>query len=232
MNSVLDAIQAWSERSHRRVWMEAATSSTNEIAKSISGYEAYATAHQTAGRGRFERSWTDVGQGQLLISFRKETKKSPSPFLAPRVGLSLAKAAAGTWPSNDWSLKVPNDLFLGNNKVAGLLLEAIQQGPNTLIIVGLGMNISAKPSLPLAGALNEHFPANVMPISSVCDFLDRFYLELNIAFDQLDSGLSASELSFLEVLVQKNPVTPRVQTIQADGTLVYQGGQTKKWMDL
>jgi BirA family biotin operon repressor/biotin-[acetyl-CoA-carboxylase] ligase len=173
-----------------------------------------------------------VGQGQLLISFRIEAKKTPSPFLAPQLGLSLAKAASATWQSTDWSLKVPNDLFLGNTKVAGLLVEAIQQGPNTLVIVGLGMNISAKPAVALAGALTDHLSSARVPLASVCDFLERFQLELNIAFAQTEDGLSATDLHFLEFFVQKNPVTPRVKTILVDGTLVYDDGQTKKWMDL
>ena len=67
------------------------------------------------------------------------------PTLSPLVGLALYKACSGTWPFLNWNLKAPNDLYISNKKVAGLLIETVTQGDDIRLLVGLGLNVLATP---------------------------------------------------------------------------------------
>ena len=103
--------------------------STNDLAKDQAFEETealslYVTDHQTKGRGRGVKTWTDDEEGTaLLSSWSFLLLKAPQPVLAPTLGLALFKAAQSTWLGLPWSLKAPNDLYLGDKKIAGLTNE-------------------------------------------------------------------------------------------------------------
>jgi BirA family biotin operon repressor/biotin-[acetyl-CoA-carboxylase] ligase len=98
---------------------------------------------QTAGRGRLGRSWQAPAGTSLLASILLEA--GPSPFVAvARVALAAADASrelAGV----DAALKWPNDLMVGDRKLAGLLAESDSASP--VVVVGIGCNV-AWPAVP------------------------------------------------------------------------------------
>lgn len=101
---------------------------------------------QVAGRGRQGRTWFD-GSGNFMGSTVVHcAPRDPSPAtLALVAGVGAYEAVAGILadPSR-LRLKWPNDLMLGDAKLAGILLE--REG-NT-IVVGMGINLVAAPDLP------------------------------------------------------------------------------------
>jgi biotin-[acetyl-CoA-carboxylase] ligase BirA-like protein len=104
--------------------------------------------HQTAGQGREGRKWLDnPGGHSLLASFRIPLTKPPPPAFSLRVGLLLQKCSRNAWPELDFNLKLPNDLLIGKDKVAGLLIDNLIVGDECLSIIGLGMNIFGEPPL-------------------------------------------------------------------------------------
>lgn len=103
--------------------------------------------HQSAGRGRRGRSWDAAPRSSLLLSVLLR----PAPALAPdRLHLAVAvvalaacdacAAAAGFRPDLKW----PNDLVVGDAKLAGILAEVEGEA----VVVGLGLNVSASARWP------------------------------------------------------------------------------------
>lgn len=121
--------------------------STNDFAKNQTTNEYSETIivaeHQSQGRGRMQRVWDDSGSGKsLLASFCFLTDKSPQPIFSPLCGLGLLITLKNHF-AGDFSLKAPNDVYLGDRKVAGLLIETIQSGQEIRVIIGLGLNVFA-----------------------------------------------------------------------------------------
>ena len=67
----------------------------------------------------------------------------PAPALALVAGLALIEAVEDTAPNAPLSLKWPNDLMLGDAKLAGILLE--RSGER--IVVGFGVNLAGAPEI-------------------------------------------------------------------------------------
>lgn len=112
---------------------------------------------QTAGRGRAGRQW-DAQPGQTLtVSLALPLRLAEVPgggsALSLAVGLWTAQAldqlrsGAGT---HALQLKWPNDLWVDDRKLAGILIEAIQ-GPalapeQRWVVIGLGLNLADTPA--------------------------------------------------------------------------------------
>lgn len=97
---------------------------------------------QSAGRGRSGRSWEAPAGSSLFVSVLLKptgiaaTKFSWLPLLA---GLAMAKSVQQLLPNKDVSLKWPNDVLVGTNKISGVLSELI---PNLSgVVIGAGLNV-------------------------------------------------------------------------------------------
>jgi BirA family biotin operon repressor/biotin-[acetyl-CoA-carboxylase] ligase len=117
----------------------------------------FVTSEQTAGRGRRHRPWI-APRGNLASSILEVTDVSPSvaATLGFAAGLALEQAlqkvsveaslrSAGS-DHMKFSLKWPNDVLAGRQKLAGILLEAEAVGGDRLaVVVGIGTNVIAAP---------------------------------------------------------------------------------------
>jgi len=117
----------------------------------------FVTTEQTAGRGRRHRPWI-APRGNLASSILEVIDVSPAvaATLGFAAGLALEAAlqevsieaslrAAGS-DDMKFSLKWPNDVLAGRQKLAGILLEAETMADNRLaVVVGIGTNVVAAP---------------------------------------------------------------------------------------
>jgi BirA family biotin operon repressor/biotin-[acetyl-CoA-carboxylase] ligase len=117
----------------------------------------FVTSEQTAGRGRRNRPWI-APRGNLASSILEVIDDSPSvaATLGFAAGLALEAAlqkvsveaslrSAGS-DHMKFSLKWPNDVLAGRQKLAGILLEAEAVADNRLaVVVGIGTNVVAAP---------------------------------------------------------------------------------------
>jgi BirA family biotin operon repressor/biotin-[acetyl-CoA-carboxylase] ligase len=117
----------------------------------------FVTSEQTAGRGRRHRPWI-APRGNLASSILEVIETSPAiaATLGFAAGLALEAAlkkvsveaslrAAGS-EQMKFSLKWPNDVLAGQQKLAGILLEAEAVADNRLaVVVGIGTNVVAAP---------------------------------------------------------------------------------------
>jgi BirA family biotin operon repressor/biotin-[acetyl-CoA-carboxylase] ligase len=99
--------------------------------------------HQGAGRGRRGRSWDAAPGSSLLTSilFRPELAPEELHLVTVTTALALADALEAT-AGVAAGLKWPNDLVVGDRKLAGLLAEAeVVGGHARAVVVGAGVNL-------------------------------------------------------------------------------------------
>lgn len=94
---------------------------------------------QSAGRGRFGRSWYAPAGVSLLGSYvlRPAVEAGSLPLLPLLAGLALAEVVDRYCP--EVALKWPNDLLLGDRKGAGVLVEGPL--PGGAVVLGMGVNV-------------------------------------------------------------------------------------------
>ena len=92
---------------------------------------------QTAGRGRYGRTWQSP-KGNLYMSLVLPDMGKNTPYIA----FLTAVAVADSLPDFNVSLKWPNDVLLDGKKLAGILVEKV----GDKVIVGIGVNIISNPT--------------------------------------------------------------------------------------
>jgi len=97
---------------------------------------------QTAGRGRMGRSWrSDAGAGIWLTLIERSSSEEALGVLALRLALALAPAL-DPFAAERVRLKWPNDIFVGDKKLAGVLVEARWHGSRLdWLAIGVGINV-------------------------------------------------------------------------------------------
>jgi BirA family biotin operon repressor/biotin-[acetyl-CoA-carboxylase] ligase len=105
------------------------------------------TKTQSAGRGRRGSTWVSPA-GNLYATLLLVVPSEPAqaPQLSFVAALALHDAVAECAPPLAPGLKVkwPNDLLLGGDKVAGILIEGDNE-PQFAVAIGIGVNCAAHP---------------------------------------------------------------------------------------
>lgn len=220
-------------------------SSTNDLAKEDSNifFDPQKTnlilcEEQTNGRGRNKNIWTNPQKGESLISsWILFTDQFPKPILTVRVGLALYSALKKTWPKLHLSLKAPNDIYINSKKVAGILIETIQQESsinksNIKIIIGIGLNVFSSPeTLTTASSIAKELEASITP-EDWNNFLNLFYRELLNCKKQISFDLSALEVQDLLIALNHFPLLKeKYLDIAPDGSLLTKEGKIL-WSEL
>lgn len=120
--------------------------STNSV---LAGYRDGATRaclaeRQTAGRGRAGRAWVSPFASNLYLSVGHDLvlPRAPVATVSLAVGVAVAEALSALGVA-DIGLKWPNDLWIGRDKVGGILTEArAEAGGAARLVVGVGLNIA------------------------------------------------------------------------------------------
>jgi len=100
-------------------------------------------AEQTAGRGRQGRSWTAPPGKALLYSAVLRPLDERHLLLPLAVPLAVCEAAEQLAPGIECRIKWPNDIWIEERKLAGVLIEAKPQ--NGWAVIGVGLNLSITP---------------------------------------------------------------------------------------
>ena len=166
--------------------------STNKQALNHFEEAIYTADRQTQGRGRFKREWSNSQQAgdQWICSFSFLTKQSIQPESTLWVGWWFWKTIREQMQefysgenSSKLHLKVPNDLFLKDFKVAGILVEAITKGNENQIVVGIGLNLFSAPQIAQAGSLFSQTNSSHRNLSEFWNTtMDEFYSGLKNIF--------------------------------------------------
>lgn len=230
---------------HRIVYYER-TASTNDVARRLAlegtpDGTLVVADEQTAGRGRLGRRWLAPPGQALLFSLVLYPPLPPQEayqltMLASLACVEAIVAQTGLQPAIKW----PNDLLLGELKLAGILSELCRLDEGLYAIVGVGLNVnvdfSAYPELAAqATSLGEALGRPVPRLPLLQEILRR----LEARYERLRAGRSPYPewVAHLATLGRK----VRVRTHQGafeglaraagpDGALVVElaGGETRR----
>lgn len=98
---------------------------------------------QTAGRGRLGRSWASPPGCNIYVSYLM--KNIQDPFRATLVSsLGVIRTLRLFAPSIAFFVKWPNDIYVGDAKLAGVLSEYVPGGASQRggVIAGMGINMN------------------------------------------------------------------------------------------
>jgi BirA family biotin operon repressor/biotin-[acetyl-CoA-carboxylase] ligase len=128
---------------HFRTSLDSTSTFMKELAAGGCAEGALALAdHQSAGRGRWGRSWESAAGKNLLFSFLVRPKGGMPSQLSAVFGLACLRAL-GTG-----KLKWPNDIWIGGRKLCGMLIEEAAGA----LVVGIGVNVNQS---------SEEFPEEI-----------------------------------------------------------------------
>jgi BirA family transcriptional regulator, biotin operon repressor / biotin---[acetyl-CoA-carboxylase] ligase len=111
---------------------------------------------QSAGRGRMGRSWrSEAGAGVWLTLIERPVSTRALDVLSVRIGLALAPAL-DAFAEDRVCLKWPNDLYVGDRKLAGVLVEARwRESVPEWVAIGVGINARVPRGEPRAVGLRD-----------------------------------------------------------------------------
>jgi BirA family biotin operon repressor/biotin-[acetyl-CoA-carboxylase] ligase len=213
--------------------------STNQFAKELSSYikpvfegTTVLAEEQLGGKGRKEKEWVSEKNKNLCFSVILFPK-----FLDSKDLFLLSKAVSlGIWDYLNRQnlinakIKWPNDLYVGDKKIAGILIENTWKGQElqeTVVGVGLNVNQTNFPThLPNPTSLrlvkNREFNVDEV-LKDVFECLDKRYMQLkDKAFDQVNQDYrnhlyGLNELKTYDV--GGIPVNGKVRGVDEDGKL-------------
>lgn len=207
----------WAQAQKIKSIYSAQIDSTNSQGKTLAFAEetlnehlvVYIAERQNAGRGRGQNTWTQSAVGSQLLSTWSFMIDQPAlPTLSPQIGLAVFRAAQATWPFIDWNLKAPNDLYIKDKKVAGLLIETVTQGDEHRLLIGFGMNVISSPeSVPNASSLvNELEEETPLLAEDWISFLERLLFEFSFSLQLSFEPLNSTTTSSLLMALNKHPL--------------------------
>ena len=178
---------------------------------------------QTAGRGRFGRTWVSPA-GNLWLSILLRPSLYALRYLSIMAGVASARAVMET-TALPVTLKWPNDLRVNGRKAGGVLVENSLAGSSVLhAVIGIGINVALDAdahgaATSAATSLNAEHGAPV-PRELL---LQRLLQEADQLYQSLMAGTPPWEewRSLLDTIgkqVQVQPVTP-----SGSGGRVYAG---------
>jgi len=189
--------------------------STNLVAANLPAWHAVRAETQSAGRGRFQRQWVSDAGGLWLSAVVPVETNSPAWRVLPlAAGVAVCDALRANG-AEELRLRWPNDLLVGNRKLAGMLIDQFQPG---LAVVGIGINVRNQPQ-SYDSSLNGNvvrLADLVSPAPSVRDLAVRVLASLkSIWLEVQDAGPEA-------ILPRVNALwdLPRRVQLDLDGTLV------------
>jgi BirA family biotin operon repressor/biotin-[acetyl-CoA-carboxylase] ligase len=198
-------------------WFEALDSTNryllNEARRGAAEGLVVVADHQSAGRGRLGRRWEAPRAANLLVSvlLRPRLPIAARHLASAVVALAAADACVAL-SGVAVDVKWPNDLLVGDRKLAGVLAEAdVGPGDRSPIVVGLGINV-AWPPRPSS---HQTVPDDAHPVGDETSPLGRVASDLaNSATSLLrESGRSVDRARLLERLLVG--LEPRVAALDS-----------------
>ncbi|MEO0414605.1 MAG: biotin--[acetyl-CoA-carboxylase] ligase [Verrucomicrobiota bacterium] len=169
------------------IW-KPSTESTNDDAKllgeqGVANYTTVVADSQSKGRGQRGRDWQSPAGKDLLFSVVYYPRDDKNLHWLPlAVGASVHEALLDQFSMREEvaSVKWPNDIYIGDRKLSGILVE-MTHSPRKFCILGIGINVNSdqqSSTLFIAVSLKE----------ALGDELDRVEV-LNRILSQLEKRL-------------------------------------------
>jgi BirA family biotin operon repressor/biotin-[acetyl-CoA-carboxylase] ligase len=190
------------------------------------------TNHQSAGRGYSGNKWeSDDGNNLLfsLILYPAFIRPEDEFIISMAISLGICDFLQRTIPQ--CSIKWPNDIYVNNDKIAGILIDGTLAGNKIeYVVVGIGLNVN-----------QEKFPESIPnPVSmrmltgrkhDLPGSLELIATDLDKRYKQLIAGdIELVRMEYLSRLYRMNVwsefrdssgiYTGRIRTVRDDGRIV------------
>jgi BirA family transcriptional regulator, biotin operon repressor / biotin---[acetyl-CoA-carboxylase] ligase len=203
---------------------------------------------QKAGLGRLGRQWFSKKGENLLFSVLLRPKLPPGRVFV----LTMIFALAGIDAVQDLSglnvmIKWPNDIYIGQKKVGGILTEfSVREGVVQYVVLGMGLNVNWNPEIhqKLLYATSSIYSESKKKIAReilLCNILGK----LEMYYQKADGDMKERDALFkmwnekslvigkrVAVETGKERVEGEVEGIDRDGALILVtgGGQRRKFL--
>jgi BirA family transcriptional regulator, biotin operon repressor / biotin---[acetyl-CoA-carboxylase] ligase len=190
--------------------------------KGVANGTLVVTEFQTQGQGRLKRKWVSPSGENLLFSIVFYPSLRPPQIFQLTLLSSLAVCKSLIAIANvSAGIKWPNDVFVNNRKVSGILTE-FSANPDQVhwAVVGIGVNVNFDPSVDpeisdIATSLRRETGqrhSRILLLRSIVEHLDRLYRQF------LSGELSKIREEWLShSIVLGKPVTIISDTIREEG---------------
>ena len=153
---------------------------------------------QTAGRGHGHNSWESEPDRNLTFSILLKPFFIPpeNQFLITQiVSLAIVDSLKKILPEQEISIKWPNDIYIGDKKVAGILIQNFIKGQSIdYSIVGIGLNVNQEQFF--SDAPN---PVSMIQITKkrlvLADLLNKILMHIKKIYGQSASTLFREEIN-------------------------------------
>ena len=142
---------------------------------------------QTKGRGTYGKKWTS-DKGNLFSSIFFPLKDNYPPFNEFSIinPIIISDVIKHFCYKKNVNLKFPNDIFVNEKKICGVLQETIISANRKFLIIGIGVNIISNPDIN-----NKYKTTNILletkkkpKIKEVIDLIilsyEKFFINLNL----------------------------------------------------
>lgn len=153
------------------------------------------TESQTAGRGRRDNRWIAPRGKDLMFSLllKPAAPLEKWPRITTLAALAICKAIEAELPLQP-RIKWPNDVYLHDLKVSGLLAETVSTPTGMLLVLGIGLNVNTSdfPSdLPATSLLKQLSSPLIHEIDRNA-LASRVLETLHAEFQRLDDDFSTA----------------------------------------
>jgi BirA family biotin operon repressor/biotin-[acetyl-CoA-carboxylase] ligase len=197
------------------------------------------TLNQTEGRGQGNNKWeSEPGQNLTFsIILYPNLLQIENQFYISKI-ISLAVADFISLFTANVSIKWPNDIYVNNKKIAGILIENIIEGPVIKqSVAGIGININQKKftnyvpnPLSLSLLTDRQYDLEEM-LEMLCDLLEYRYILLK------DNEFQTIDANYGDILYRLNQMAEyitdgevfkgKIAKVEPDGTLIIQDENEK-----
>jgi len=139
------------------------------------------TKCQSAGKGQGSNKWLSEAGKNLtfsMVCFPDFLPAEKQYYLNKAVALSVFEFIAELVPDKSVSIKWPNDIYIGDQKTAGILIQAaIQKDKMKYAIIGIGINVNQEQfpeHLPNPASIIQHTKTKTDLDSAIKRFLDIY----------------------------------------------------------
>lgn len=173
---------------------------------------------QLAGRGQRGNTWeAQPGQNLTFSLLLRPTFIPASQQFLLNMAVSLAvHHALMPFIGDSLAIKWPNDVFVGQRKLGGILIESSLKGQHLeQAIIGIGINVRQStfehPQATSLALQCEHCPSPAEVLSNILHELERYYLQLRQGKrESMQASYQQLLLGFGEVRRFENKATGQI----------------------
>ena len=141
---------------------------------------------QTAGRGRYQRTWKSQNGGLYFSVLLKDQNHIASIYPFVLLSALAVVRSIQSCATQGVAIKWPNDIYINHRKVCGILAESSTRGNSTTVVIGIGINVNNRvahlkdlrnPAVSLKECRDENIDLNNL-LKHILDELDQMYSDL------------------------------------------------------